>query len=139
MKLFPVVSLKGKLCHIEVLQDIERYAFNVHRAWLSDNQLIVSSMLANEKFMRSLTQFNHVLTLKGRRMSFTATVMNPSKPQQSQLAVAEPMWEKDLSEAVARTNGRGGLHHSMSYRDNYSERSKSRTRQEHSQHRQSRA
>jgi len=79
MKLFPVVSVKGKLCHIEVIQDIERFAFNRQAIGQSENQMIVASLLASEKFMRSLTQFNHILTLKRRRMSFTATIVNPNQ------------------------------------------------------------
>lgn len=75
MKLFPVVSLKGKLCHIEVIQEIENYAFNVQKAHQAENHLLISSMLSNEKFMRNLTHFNNALSLKGRRMSFTATVI----------------------------------------------------------------
>lgn len=31
MRLFPVVSMKGKLCHIEMIQEIERFAFNQQR------------------------------------------------------------------------------------------------------------
>lgn len=28
LRVFPVLSVKGRLCHIEVLQDTERYRFN---------------------------------------------------------------------------------------------------------------
>ena len=44
-----------------------------------DTLMVGLQVVANEKFMRSLTQFNHILTLKRRRMSFTATIVNPNQ------------------------------------------------------------
>ena len=29
MKVFPVISCKGKLCHIELIKDLRDYAFNL--------------------------------------------------------------------------------------------------------------
>lgn len=55
LRMFPVVSFKGKLCHIEVVQDADNYRFNRLQTQRHEDEMLQQSMLHNEKFMRSLT------------------------------------------------------------------------------------
>ena len=67
LKFFPVLSMKGKLCHVEMLRSVQDYAFNRLALVEIEHQRFISQIRQNEKFMRSLTQFGQILNLKNKR------------------------------------------------------------------------
>ena len=55
IKFFPVVSMKGKLCHIEMIKSVQDYAFNRIRLRELEHQRFITHIRQNDKFQRSLT------------------------------------------------------------------------------------
>jgi len=53
---FPIVSMKGKLCHIELLKSVSLYAFNREQDQAEDHLNLIQTIKTNEKFMRCLCQ-----------------------------------------------------------------------------------
>lgn len=58
IKFFPIVSMKGKLCHIEMVKNVRSYAHNIAIVEEQNSKLLTQNIKHNEKFMRSLVQFN---------------------------------------------------------------------------------
>ena len=64
---YPVVSMKGKLCHFEVVKSVKQFHHNQTMYHEDQHRNLVAQIRNTEKFMRSLQQFNQILTLKSRR------------------------------------------------------------------------